>query len=210
MNKTVTINVGVYNIARSFFLKAKSFIKVSVLAFVLAVGYLTSSAQNSIGIKGGINLTSLEWSLVGNGMEKQVRPGFHFGVVSKVLIFNNAYFAPELLIVQKGDFDNFARFDKTDFYYLELPFLISYSPIKLVEIQAGFNLAAKIRPDLIYKPSVGSVSLGTVVNITKKIFFSSRFNFDLTPTAIIGDSPSDKLSGFSLLTSLGYRINPKT
>ncbi|MFM6248128.1 MAG: hypothetical protein ACKPEQ_03080, partial [Dolichospermum sp.] len=105
---------------------------------------------------------------------------------------------PKFLYVQRGNFD-FGLINKTDFDYVEIPFLLSYQLLRVVELQGGVNFASKIAPNLIVKKFFMGLSLGTTCNITENIFLSARFNHDFSPII-------DGVFGWSLFASAGYRI----
>jgi hypothetical protein len=180
----------------SLCLSGKVFIKTLVLILLFSACYLSSLAQFSYGIKAGLNLTSFEYSYGSAGREKQIRQGFHMGIATKVKLFQKAYLTPEFLYVQRGNFD-FGLINKTDFNYIEIPFLFSYELLRVLELQGGVNFASRITPDL--NKSFLGLSLGTTCNITENIFLSARFNHDFSPII-------DGVFGWSLFANAGYRI----
>lgn len=108
--------------------------KKTLLITLILLGVVTQiNAQNSItGIKGGLNLSSL--STDGNS-DKNLNPGFHAGVFTKIPLSESLSIQPELLYSGKGiklNFDESAVADgeaKFNLNYVDLP-------VKLV-----FNLA---------------------------------------------------------------------
>jgi Outer membrane protein beta-barrel domain len=172
---------------------------------------LTSLAQISIGVKGGLNVTSLEalqYASNTSSFETQVRPGFHFGLFTRVPIVKKIYFSPEIQFVQKG---NFVFDSKSNLNFLEFPLMISYMPIKIIELQAGMNLALNLASNSNYNSLISGLAAGVIVNVSSKIFLVGRYCYDVSPVGnlksvgnlVVSES---KINGWSIQASVGYRI----
>jgi hypothetical protein len=157
-------------------------------------------------VKAGVNVTSLK------GLTDELgRLGFHVGLIAKIPVYKNIYFAPEIQYVQKGTFD-FPLTPAKNLRYIEIPILLNYQPIHLLEVNAGFTAGAKIESDFGYKTIIAALSSGLLFNVTNKIFITSRFNYDLMSLAentsmnYLGQSITENTKGYSILLSVGYRI----
>lgn len=96
--------------------------------------------ENSIGIKGGLNLSGISgyWD-----EDKSLKPGFHIGVFANAGINDAVAFQPELLFSTKGskiNYDGAIISDgETHFntIYIELPLYLTVDLIETFRFQAG-------------------------------------------------------------------------
>jgi hypothetical protein len=176
--------------------------KSSAVFFFLLLIPCIASAQFSFGVKGGVNITQLGYELGQSAYERQTKPGFHVGLITKLKVVDKLFFSPELLFVYRGKFD--FSINKTDYNYIDLPILMSYCPNDVFEFQAGANFATKLTPDLLFKSYFMSWSGGIIGNLTKKFFIGGRFHYDITDAA--GSLNSLRIHGLSGFLSFGYRL----
>jgi hypothetical protein len=160
----------------SLCLRGEIFIKVSVLAFLFLASYLTSSAQISFGVKGGLNINYLIQRYEGRISEtsQQSGYGFHLGAYSNIPFSKKFSVRPELQFSRRSS-DYFFKLS-----YLELPLLVSYFPIKWIGIDLGPNLGYLLSYD------------------TNSAFFNDDFkNFDF---GLTGGLHFNLPKGFSVVT----------
>ncbi len=130
----------------------KTFIIASILCFLVAS---TGWAQNSgVGIKGGINLSSLT---TGGNDDKNLNYGVLVGIFNKIQVTESVAFQPELLYSPKGvriNYDESIIADgetKFNLHYLELPVKLVYNLSDDFEFQfgpyIGFLLGANTTTD---------------------------------------------------------------
>jgi hypothetical protein len=159
-----------------------------------------SFAQVSVGVKGGLNLSSIavKNDPSGDFLKKEnikTSVGFHAGVYLQVPLSAKFSLMPELQFTKRG-----FKYNESDpqpntrvnLNYLELPVLLSYSPIEWLGVDLGPNAAycvsAKIKTDG-YSGSGSadpdnkidfSIAGGVRVRINQKISALGRYNYGLT------------------------------
>jgi hypothetical protein len=137
---------------------------IAMKKILLAVPFLLISVysfgQFSLGVKAGLNVNDViikdaPWGA--DGMKANI--GFHVGVYGKLAISKKFSFIPELQFSQRGYKSTSATSSdaRVNLNYLELPLLLSYSPVEFLNIDLGPNFA--------YKLSAVSKSDGTSRNI---------------------------------------------
>jgi hypothetical protein len=116
------------------------------LPFLLISVY--SFGQFSLGVKAGLNINNIAIKDEPSGMEtdKKATMGFHVGVYTKLAISKKFSFIPELQFSQRGyKFPSIISSDsRVNMNYLELPLLLSYSPVEFLNIDLGSTIAYKI------------------------------------------------------------------
>jgi hypothetical protein len=111
--------------------KATMVLSVAVISFLFS----TVNAQQAIGIKGGLNMTSL------SGFEGRDRISGHIGVFLHHTINKNWCFQPELLYSGEGQRYMSGGVERTlALGYLQLPLMIQYYPAPQVYLEAGPQL----------------------------------------------------------------------
>ena len=103
----------------------QNLIKITfTICFLCLVGFL--SAQNRIGPKLGLNLSTLTLKSGGISAETKSRVGFHFGMVAEVPVNENLAIQPGILFSQKGSNYEIDPSPKISLNYLEIPVNIVY------------------------------------------------------------------------------------
>jgi hypothetical protein len=149
--------------------------KVLILCLVLAICSQVSVAQVSFGVKGGLNANYVTFRFQG---ERQTSSGldFHLGGYVNIPLNKKFSFRPELQFSRRGN--DYYKLD-----YIELPLLLSYSPIKFMEIELGTNVGYLLSKNATFfslndfnRLDVGLTS-GLRFNLPKGFFIASRYYY---------------------------------
>ena len=114
-----------------------------ILFLLLCVtAYFPVNAQSKLGlgIKGGINLATQH----SDDPEASVKGllGYHGGIYANYFLFDFLAIQPEVLVSMKGSQWEDASSDVKDYLsYMEIPVLIRFQPIELINIHAGPQLS---------------------------------------------------------------------
>lgn len=181
-----------------------------VLLVVFNLCFLITSAQNAIGVKGGVNIASL------SEFTGRSRVSGHGGLFLHHTINKNWCFQPELLFSGEGQryFSNGAEHTLA-LDYLQLPLMIQYYPVPNVYLEAGPQfgvlLSARDKVDEFDEPhanvkgdfSTAQVALGVGLGLkaSEKIIFYGRYNFGLTDVTIF-----DNIVDHSRVGQLGVAL----
>ena len=186
--------------------------KLTIVALVL-IGFISISNAQSIkfGVKGGINFSSL------NGDDDQIiegRTGFHIGVVGEFGLADKLFLQPEIMYSSQGADPDIGGFledipglfdDDADFGidYLNVPILIKYKFLKLLDVHAGPQFGIKVSEgddldDVESFDLSGAVGAGVHFG---KFFGQLRYNFGLTDVF-----PDVDLKNNNFQISVGYYI----
>lgn len=159
--------------------------KKLIFTLLLAVATTCCMSQISFGVKAGLNVNTIA---IENLPDKMFDPefksmvGFHGGFYARFKLSEKLAVSPELQFVQRGAKSG----DETyTINYLELPVLLSYSPVKLISLEAGpsigFNLGAKTKSGSLKGVYDESIDLGATagirVNATEKISLGARYYY---------------------------------
>src|SRR5688572_1023648 len=164
--------------------------KVSMVLSVAVISFLfsTVSAQQAIGIKGGINIASL------SGFEGRSRISAHGGVFLHHTINKNWCFQPELLYSGEGQRYISGGVERTlALSYIQLPLMIQYYPAPQVYLEAGpqfgLLLSAQDKVDD-YEEQINAkddftqaqvaLGLGIGYKASEQLILYGRYNFGLT------------------------------
>ena len=164
--------------------------KVTMVLSVAVISFLLSSvnAQQAVGIKGGVNISSL------SGFDGRSRISAHGGVFLHHTINNNWCFQPELLYSGEGQRYVSGGVERTlALGYLQLPLMIQYYPAPQVYFEAGpqfgLLLSAQDKVDD-YEEQINSkddftqaqvaLGLGIGYKASEKLILYGRYNFGLT------------------------------
>lgn len=121
--------------------------KISVLLLLLGLGSMALAQGISFGIKGGLNLSNLSGSNIGNSSYKTGMVGGAFATIDLMAL----KVQPELLYTQKGaKYETLFASATAQFDYLEVPVLLKYS------------FGAIIVPSILIGPSFGIPVKGSV------------------------------------------------
>lgn len=112
----------------------QNLIKITfTICFLCLVGFL--SAQNRIGPKLGLNLSTLTLKSDGISLETKSRVGFHFGMVAEVPVNENLAIQPGILFSQKGSKYDLYESPNISLNYLEVPVNLMYKfPINSLKV----------------------------------------------------------------------------
>jgi hypothetical protein len=126
----------------------KKSVKVLLMVTVLTTGIFTLNSSEAVaqgivrvGIKGGLNASSLFYDSQGVNSKKE-RIGFHAGIFTQIPAGEFFAIQPELLYMTKGASANYTilGFNGTNTFrlnYAELPVLATFKLGQAVELQAG-------------------------------------------------------------------------
>lgn len=183
---------------------------VITLLSVLSVSFLTTNAQHTIGVKGGVNIASL------SEFTGRSRISGHGGIFLHHTINKNWCFQPELLFSGEGQryfSDGFEHTLALD--YLQLPLMIQYYPVPNIYLEAGPQvgvlLSARDKVDGFDEPHANvkgdfasaqvAIGLGAGLKASEKIVFYGRYNFGLTDVSVF-----DNIVDHSRVGQLGVAI----
>ena len=164
--------------------------KVTMVVSVVVISFLlsTASAQQAIGLKGGVNIASL------SGFEGRSRISAHGGVFLHHTINKNWCFQPELLYSGEGQRYVSGGVERTlALGYLQLPLMIQYYPAPQVYLEAGpqfgLLLSAQDKVDD-YEEQINAkddftqaqvaLGLGIGYKASEQLILYGRYNFGLT------------------------------
>jgi hypothetical protein len=167
--------------------------KIFFLLFVLIS--FKSSGQFSIGAKVGLNINNIASSIFAGDIYR-TNVGFHLGIFGQVPIKGKFSLIPEVQYIQKGsdsDIQNNLSIStgRINLNYLELPILLSYSPIKQINIDLGPNFAlmtssnatgafSNTNLDNVYSKFDFNISGGVRWHLGSKISVVGRYNYGLS------------------------------
>jgi hypothetical protein len=112
----------------------------SLLLILIAIGSASLAQESSVGIKGGLNLSTISTD---EGSDKNLKPGFHIGVFNKIALSESVALQPELLFATKGLKINYdespiadgeTRFNTN---YIDLPVYLALNVSEAFQIQFG-------------------------------------------------------------------------
>jgi hypothetical protein len=179
---------------------------------VFSVFFSSVSAQQAIGIKGGVNIANL------SGFEGRSRVSGHAGVFLHHTINKNWCFQPELLYSGEGQRYVSGGVERTlALGYLQLPLMIQYYPAPQVYFEAGpqFGLLLSAE-DKVDEESghinakddftAAQVALGVGIGFkaTEQLIVYGRYNFGLTDVTRF-----DNIIDHSQVGQLGIAIRLK-
>lgn len=179
-------------------LKKKPFkmktIAAPLLLILMVWGSTAIAQESSVGIKGGLNLSTISTDV---GSDKNLKPGFHVGVFNKFAFSESFALQPELLFSTKGlkiNYDESSIVDgETRFntYYIDLPVYLVFNLSEAFQIQAGpyvsYLLGANIDTDA---EVLGFFEIDTNEELNRKNFnafdygVSAGISFNLDPMVI--------------------------
>ena len=114
----------------------KTAIYLTFLFFALLITFYKSFAQAGIGLKGGLNMSSLN-GLDPANFDSNHKTGYHFGAFVNVHLGKKLALQPELVYsTQGGSIDNGLQVQDVDMNYFNVPVMFRYGG------SAGFYLEA--------------------------------------------------------------------
>jgi len=188
--------------------------KVTTILSLAALSLFFSnvSAQQAIGIKGGVNIANL------SGFEGRSRVSGHAGFFLHHTINKNWCFQPELLYSGEGQRYFSGGVERTlALGYLQLPLMIQYYPTPQVYFEAGpqFGLlvsaqdkvdeeSAHINAKDDFTAAQVAIGVGVGFKATEQLILYGRYNFGLTDVTRF-----DNIVDHSQVGQLGIAIRLK-
>jgi len=178
-----------------------------------------SQPKFGAGVKAGLNYSSQYINGTANGVDFRYIIGINAGAYCNYFLLDFLAIQPELMVSTKGSKWKNQYYDaKYNLTYIDLPVLIKYQPIALINIHAGpqfsylvsatqkdfgTNLKTNVM-DYYYKFDLGFV-MGVEANLPFKINVTLRYILGLN-TATTGTQYTETWKNRSFQISLGYRI----
>jgi hypothetical protein len=128
---------------------------LSVLLISILFATLSAEAQVAFGLKGGLNLTTL--NVEDPEMSYDSRTGYHAGIFLRGK-FDKIAIQPELLLfTQNGDFEHYTLGSaKENFTYLSIPLMLKFYPVGGLNLQVGPQFGFLIAGEREYNNILGS------------------------------------------------------
>jgi hypothetical protein len=185
--------------------------------FLVATLFLTYSAfsQVGLGIKGGVNFANA------NVDNADSRTGYHAGIFVPIRFAGGIGIQPEALYSSQGtDIQDFGEYE---FNYINIPVLLTYSFLKVLEVQAGPQFGILMNSELegvdikdATKSSDISIAVGAEVNLPFGLTGGLRYNIGITdlvddPNGFVNVSPGlqveiDEFNNRVFQIYVGYRL----
>jgi hypothetical protein len=192
-----------------------------LIAFLISSVLSVSHAQSKagFGLKGGINVASQ--FTTGEGLNVNVESilRFHGGAYVHYFIFNKIAIQPELMISGKGSKWDDPYTDTEDLLtYVDIPLLIRFQPVKLLNIHAGpqFSyLLSAVQDDISsgekidimdwYNKAEIGIAVGAEANLPLNINLSIRYILGLSEASNDVEYIDPWKNSF-IQVSIGYRF----
>lgn len=173
-------------------------IRKTILTVFLIFPFTLAMSQISFGVKGGMNLNRLVITNLPDHVEYNTKSlfSYHAGVFSNIKLSDKFSLIPELQFIQKGYkvIDNYATPSDEARYkinYLEMPVMISYTPVKLLSIElgptAGLNLGTRVVSDAgsnsiddLFEDFEFGLTGGLRFNLNEKFSITGRYYYGLS------------------------------
>jgi len=194
---------------------------LSIVLFILTISpsFSYSQSKPGLGIKGGINIATQYTSGEGENVYNESLMRFHGGVYLNIFFHDKFALQPELMISGKGTKWSDPSFETSDLLtYIDLPLLIRYQPIDLLNIHAGPQIGYLI--SAMQDPVAGDEKVDIkdwYNNLDLGLAFGAEANLpigvNITARYILGISSAsneveyiDPWKNNFIQVSLGYRI----
>lgn len=185
----------------------KNLILTSALFFVAATATLSAQTDSTIpqiGIKGGVNSSSINGDDIG---DTKSRTSFNAGLVAELPLSNRISFQPEIMYSGQGfdiqEFDQDNVFDTDDnleyqLDYVQVPLLLKAYLVEGLSVEAGPQFGFKVNEEIDYEPTSdggdieiddedsyvkdfdAGVALGASYKFNNGFFVSGRYVMGLT------------------------------
>ncbi len=193
-------------------------IRIIICAFLIASNIGCLAQETAFGIKGGLNLSTL--NLEDPEASYDSRTGYHFGVFLREK-FDKIGIQPEVLLyTQNGDIEStvFGNAQES-FTYLTIPVMIKFYPIGGLNFQVGpqfgFLIDGERKYDTFfgsgsedikdyYKGSDISVSLGAGYDLGFGLTFDARYNLGVKD--INNAANGEPVKSRVIMISLGWNF----
>lgn len=180
--------------------------------------FVSSFAQVSFGVKGGLNFNQVAISDA-PASNIQMATGFHVGGYAQIGLTKKISFIPELQYCQRGYKDSGGGSNTTiNINYVEAPLLLSYSLHKIIGLDLGVDPSFKISTNSIV--SYNSFDFGAIggvrANLTSKFFLTARYyngflsisdvQYNNGPQPTYGQPPDHTAKTRMIQLGIGYKI----
>lgn len=186
--------------------------KVLTMIVVSGIIMTTTAQEVKFGIKGGLNLASINGDDVSDDLKS--RSSYHFGIVTEVPISEEFSIQPELLISGQGARDEYEGVNEDlKLNYLATPIQGKYYVSKGLSVEAGPQLGVLLSAksefdgkDVDIKDSVKNIDFGFNLGIGYKLdngmAVGARYNFGLSD--INDEDGLDSVKNGVFQISVGY------
>jgi hypothetical protein len=197
--------------------------KKLVLAVTLLVAGVTNAQDIKFGVKGGLNISSLNGGDAYYGSYGS-KIGFHVGGLAEVKINDKFSVQPEVLLSSKGTDYNYGlgfyglgTTSKVNLLYVDLPVMVKFYPIPHLSAELGPNVGVLVSAKNVGNTTVDvkndynsvdfGMNIGAGYELKQGIMFQLRYNIglaDVSKDFTSGYNYTDKNSVLSL--SVGYKF----
>ena len=183
-------------------------------------GHLKKSQMKlGAGVKAGLNYSSQYISSTASSVDFKSIIGFNAGAYCNYFLMDFLAIQPELMVSTKGSQWTNQYYDaKYNLTYIDLPILIKYQPVAMINIHAGPQLSyiisanqldngTNLKTNVIgnfYKFDLG-IAFGVEANLPYNLNITARYILGLN-TATTGTQYTETWKNKSIQVSLGYRI----
>jgi hypothetical protein len=170
---------------------------------VVLILCLQLHAQVKFDVKGGLNLSKVQFTETGLTYESSNRFGFHVGVQAFISISDKLFLQPELFYSQEGGETHINNLKSKNYFdFLTLPLLFGIKPLPKFKIvagpQFGYLLSAQsevngIKGDIKGIKSMNtSLTFGLGYQVLEKLELYTRYNVGVTN---LNDDPLEAREG---------------
>lgn len=136
--------------------------KIAILVAICAVSFSAySQSKVELGVKGGVNFSSLSGDQT--GVEYNSRTGFHFGAYGLIKVLNLGI-QPEILYSTRGaSFDGLNKDFTQDLTYLDFPIMFKLYSVAGLNLQVGPQFSVLLSADgetAVADPAVATRRIG--------------------------------------------------
>jgi len=189
-----------------------------ILSCLLAFFVVPAFSQVNFGLKGGLNMANIKGTSAQEVYEN--RTGFHVGLFAGAK-FQRIGIQPEMILSSQGtQFDLAGESVVEKFTYFNIPVMLKFYPVKMLNIQAGpqfgFLMGAKeitqtetIDVKASYKSSDVSLGLGLGLELPFGINLEGRYNLGLSDINDSSGQNSEIIKNQVFQISIGLRVLDK-
>lgn len=142
--------------------------KMTILIVVMFITSATIFGQGfGLGLKGGLNFANVNYSNASLSNASSSKTGFHLGVFARVMVTGKFGIQPEAhFSVQGSKLSVGSIKSELNTSYLQIPILLRFSPISLINIHAGPQFGILLKAE----EKVGSAVTGVKNNFKNRDF----------------------------------------
>jgi len=191
--------------------------KKIITILLLTCSVITIHAQKSkreegikLGIKGGLNVTSL----MGDVEELSIRTSVHLGFLAEIIVSDNFSIQPELLYSGQGATVDATGGGRIKLNYVTLPVLAKFPVVKGLSLEAGpqvgFLVNSKSKTNTTNDSIDGiktldfSVAAGLEYELKNGVIFQGRYTLGLTNVGGTLVPENDRAFNSAIQFSVGY------